>query len=349
METATKQYSLAFLVDPSLRNGRIIILIAAAIYGTNFATVKLLDESMPLSISASLRFGVASVALSLLVVGREKRDVDAMVKRERSLAYWSGAEVGLWHSIAYLAQAEALHTIAAGKSAFFSSLAVMIVPILDVIMNGRILHKNEIFSVILACIGTGLLEIGPTGLQISNGDALAFMQTIFFGIGYWRLESVSHAHPSASARLTVGQLNAIAGASWIYAATGYGLGHVDISLSLFIKWLRDPFVLGAILWTGLISTALALYLETVSLKVVSATELTLLMTTTSLWGASFAYVTIGEVLSPTGVFGGLMILGGCVLGNHTSYRAQKDKLDTPYMHTSTRTHTLCNDLEQQKI
>ena len=38
-----------------------------------------------------------------------------MVKKERSLAFWSGAEVGLWHSVAYLAQAEALHTIAAGK------------------------------------------------------------------------------------------------------------------------------------------------------------------------------------------------------------------------------------------
>mmetsp|Transcript_4804 Transcript_4804/g.13876 ORF Transcript_4804/g.13876 Transcript_4804/m.13876 type:complete len:314 (-) Transcript_4804:1390-2331(-) len=292
---------------------------------------------------ASLRFGVASTVLSVLVVGGEKGNVDPMVKRERCLAYWSGVEVGFWYSVGYLAQAEALQTVAAGKSAFFSSLAVMVVPILDVVMTGRILHRSEIISVILACIGTGLLEIGSTGFQISSGDVLAFMQTIFFGIGYWRLESVSHAHPNVSARVTVGQLNAITGVSWIYAATGYGLGNLDISWSLFRKWLGDPFVIGAILWTGLISTALALYLETVSLKVVSAAELTLLMTTTSLWGASFAYVTIGEVLSPTGLFGGLMILGGCVLGNHTSYRTNKYKLETPNELTS------YNDLEEQKI
>ena len=38
-----------------------------------------------------------------------------MIKKERNLAYWSGVEVGIWHGVAYLAQAEALHTIAAGK------------------------------------------------------------------------------------------------------------------------------------------------------------------------------------------------------------------------------------------
>mmetsp|Transcript_33814 Transcript_33814/g.79700 ORF Transcript_33814/g.79700 Transcript_33814/m.79700 type:complete len:121 (-) Transcript_33814:990-1352(-) len=64
---------------------------------------------------ASLRFGVASTALSVLVVGGEKGNVDPMVKRERCLAYWSGVEVGFWYSVGYLAQAEALQTVAAGK------------------------------------------------------------------------------------------------------------------------------------------------------------------------------------------------------------------------------------------
>mmetsp|Transcript_7017 Transcript_7017/g.14944 ORF Transcript_7017/g.14944 Transcript_7017/m.14944 type:complete len:211 (-) Transcript_7017:238-870(-) len=115
IETTMSRSWLAFLVDPSIRTGRIMILIAAAIYGTNFATVKLLDGSIPLSISASFRFGVASIVLSALVIGKEKDDVDPMIKKERNLAYWSGAEVGIWHGVAYLAQAEALHTIAAGK------------------------------------------------------------------------------------------------------------------------------------------------------------------------------------------------------------------------------------------
>mmetsp|Transcript_23052 Transcript_23052/g.49081 ORF Transcript_23052/g.49081 Transcript_23052/m.49081 type:complete len:411 (+) Transcript_23052:53-1285(+) len=322
-----------FLTHPSVRAGRCIVLGASAIYGTNFATVKLLDDAMPLSISASLRFGLASVGLSIFVALTESRDVDTLVKKERRQAYVSGAEVGLWHSVGYLAQAEALHKIAAGKIAFFSSLAVMVVPILDVMMLGRILQKIEIASVVLSCVGVGLLEIGPEGVEISTGDMLAFMQTIFFGIGYWRLESVAHAHPNDAVRVTVGELHAIAIASWVYAATEFSLGHVDVKYESFKTWMRDPFIVGAILWTGLISTAFALFLETLTLKVLSATELTLLMTTTSLWAASFAYVTIGEVLSPTGLLGGLLILGGCVLGNLSSSRLQKDKSESLHDNT----------------
>lgn len=109
---------MTILDSPSAQTGRLLVLGASAIYGTNFATVKLLDDSMPLSISAALRFGLASSVVSALVIGRESDDVDAMVEKERNLAFWSGAEVGLWYSIGYLAQAEGLQTVAAGKVRF---------------------------------------------------------------------------------------------------------------------------------------------------------------------------------------------------------------------------------------
>lgn len=188
-------------------------------------------------------------------------------------------------------------------------------------------HK-QMAAIGMACLGVGLLEVGPAGLNISSGDLLAFMQTIFFGIGYWRLEAVSHAHPHQAARVTVGQLAAIAIGSAIYALTEFGLGHLDISIEELVDWFENPFIIGSLVWTGLFSTALALYLETVALKVVSATELTLLMTTTSLWGASFAYVTIGEVLSSTGFLGGLLILGGCMLGNLSPLDPTKKKFES---------------------
>jgi drug/metabolite transporter (DMT)-like permease len=202
-----------------------------------------------------------------------------------------------------------------------------VVPILDVLFKGKILKQRELAAVVLACFGVGLLELGPSGgLHITSGDLLAFSQTIFFGIGYWRLESASHAHPHHAARLTVGLLLAVAVGAAVYALAEFGLGHIVASVDQFIGWLGDPFIVFALVWTGLVSTALALYLETVSLKVVSASELTLLMTTISLWGAAFAYVTIGEVLTPTGMLGGLLILGGCVVGNLSPKSKNKQSL-----------------------
>jgi hypothetical protein len=135
-----------------------------------------------------------------------------------------------------------------------------VVPILDVMFKGKILKQRELVSVLLACFGVGLLELGPSGgLHVTSGDLLAFAQTIFFGIGYWRLESESHAHSNQAARLTVGQLTAVACGAVVYALTEIGLGHVDIaSMDQLVDWLGDPFILGALVWTGLVSTALAL-------------------------------------------------------------------------------------------
>jgi drug/metabolite transporter (DMT)-like permease len=103
------------LDNPSVQTGRILVLVASALYGSNFATVKLLDDAMPLSISAALRFGLASAVVSTIVLSKESDDVDPVVLKERNGAFWGGAEIGLWYCIGYIFQAEGLHTVDAGK------------------------------------------------------------------------------------------------------------------------------------------------------------------------------------------------------------------------------------------
>lgn len=276
-QKGVRSFSLNGILDhPDLNMGRFLVLLASAIYGTNFAVVKLLDDTMPLSISATLRFGLAAAVVSTIVLSRESDDVEPKVHKERNMAFWGGVEIGLWYCIGYIAQAEGLQTVAAGKSAFFNALAVVVVPILDVLFKSKILSKIEIASVLMACVGVGLLELGPEGgLTISSGDVLAFMQTIFFGMGYWRLESESHQHSHNAGRLTVGQLSAVAFGSMVYALTEMGFGHLDISLAdKLMEWLGDPFIVGALMWTGLISTALALVsllgIETMQLQITDA-------------------------------------------------------------------------------
>lgn len=211
------------------------------------------------------------------------------------------------------------------QSAFYNALSVVVVPILDALFKSKILKQRDIASIALACIGVGFLELGPTGdLVFSLGDLLCLGQTLAFGVGYWRLESESQKHPHHAARLTVGQLAAVAGGSVIYCFAELGVRNFP-RVDQFVTWLGDPFIIAALMWTGLISTALALYLETVALKVVSASELTLLMTTISLWGALFGFLALGEVLTPSGMIGGALILAGCVLGNVSPPGKEKDE------------------------
>jgi EamA-like transporter family len=89
---------------------RLLLILAAALYGTNFSFVKVLGEEMPVSISAAVRFGLASlVTLPWLFQGASK---DSNSARGAILA---GFEVGIWNSIGYISQALGLATTAAGK------------------------------------------------------------------------------------------------------------------------------------------------------------------------------------------------------------------------------------------
>jgi drug/metabolite transporter (DMT)-like permease len=101
-------------------------LFAAAIFGTNFATVKMMDESLPPSVSASIRFTLAAVAISSAVLFRQKQQkmVEPLSEsavssqtdsNEFTQACIRGAEVGAWYLVGYLCQSYGLQEVAASK------------------------------------------------------------------------------------------------------------------------------------------------------------------------------------------------------------------------------------------
>ena len=196
---------------------------------------------------------------------------------------------------------------------------MIVVPLLDSAFRGKQLSMKEISSVLLALGGVGLLQLGPsildgdTPLAVASGDLFCLGQAVLFGIGYWRLEAISGQHSTQAGRITVGQLIGVALGATVFLGTTQ-MDHLP-TLSQLQTWFMDPFITGSLLWTALVSTALALYLETVALKAVSAAELTVLMTSVSIFGSGFAYITMGETMSPIGMVGGLMILAGCIFSS----------------------------------
>ena len=204
------------------------------------------------------------------------------------------------------------------QSAFFTALAVIVVPLLD-LFKGKALMARSLGSVLLAIGGVALLQLGPSLLSSSvsvsqlwsTGDWWCLAQAVFFGIGYWRLEAASVRFSGHSPRIIAGQLSAISASAMIYWLFLDGGGIP--TLSQLQMWFNDGFAWQAIVWTGLVTTALAHYIETVALRVVSASELTVIMTSISLWGSALAYFTLGEVMTPVAMVGGLSILAGCLL------------------------------------
>jgi len=101
---------------------RVLLLGVAAVWGTNFGTVKLVQSALPASAAAGLRFGLAAAALSPSLVAARSR---------LSPGLWrDGVVAGLWVFAGYATQSIALEGTAANTSAFLCSLAVAFVPLL---------------------------------------------------------------------------------------------------------------------------------------------------------------------------------------------------------------------------
>jgi len=309
---------------------RALLLGSSILYGTSFTFVKILDEYIPVGVSATVRFAIAALVTLPWILLKPLNEDNAVVEYQQdNIGAWNvflaGAEVGLWNSLGYISQAVGLQTTDASKSAFICSLAVVVVPILEA-LNGKRISSAKILSVAMAVAGVAFLELGPqllsaqpsTTLSFTTDDFATLLQPIPFGIGFWRMEHAMRSHPTQAMRLTATQMLTVALSSSLYCASGLG-GSPPPTFSQMLSWLSDPTTLMAILWTGVIATALAIYMETRAMKTVSAAEATLIMSSEPIWGSAFAAALCGEHFGIAAGIGALFILGGCLLGNVLSF------------------------------
>jgi drug/metabolite transporter (DMT)-like permease len=310
---------------------RLLLLGAAALYGTNFSLVKILGETdMSVGLSSTLRFGFAAMATLpwlLAVSNKEEKEDQSRLQKlfdpkgTEFQAAMGGLEVGMWNSIGYVAQAVGLASTSASKSAFLCSLAVVMVPILDY-LAGKTLLSKQVIGALLAVVGVGFLELEGTGaaasLQaLSPEDIASLVQPFAFGMGFWRMEAAMARYPNEAGRATAAQLLAIflGSASYMLAAKVFLDPATIPNMEQLVSWLSDPVILAGLLWTGVVTTAMTIYMETSALKTLSAAETTLIFSTEPLWGTAFASVVMGETLGMNAAAGAFMIVAACVYSN----------------------------------
>jgi len=286
---------------------RLLLLCAAALYGTNFSLVKLMGDTMPVGVSSTLRFGLAA----LFTFPWLMEDV----YQDTALASAClGFEVGLWNSIGYVSQAVGLETTPASKSAFICSLAVVVVPMLD-FATGKRLQPRQLIGSLLAVIGVAFLELGGdlSAESITSGDLISLVQPFAFGIGFWKMEHAMHKYPEQARRMTASQLLAVLVASIVYASQV--LDPTELQSLPWKEWLATPQLLMSIFWTGVITTAMTIYMENLALETLSAAETTLIFSTEPIWGTGFAAVVMGEQLGFNAMIGAGCILSACIYSN----------------------------------
>eukprot|EP00547_Thalassionema_nitzschioides_P007761 CAMPEP_0194222264 /NCGR_PEP_ID=MMETSP0156-20130528/32507_1 /TAXON_ID=33649 /ORGANISM="Thalassionema nitzschioides, Strain L26-B" /LENGTH=418 /DNA_ID=CAMNT_0038952979 /DNA_START=133 /DNA_END=1389 /DNA_ORIENTATION=- len=326
---------------------RAILLAVAILWGTNFASVKYLETlcfhppcNHPPSEAALARFGVAAVVSVPLLIG-QRLDV---IK--------GGLECGAWITLGYISQAMALETIPSGKCAFICSLTVVVVPLLSS-LYGKAIKPVNVVSAIVALLGVGVLEgmidipaiLGGksaidssttaanvlTGLfplkhaassngvldtiantlGVTKGDIIALGQPFGFGLSFMRIEhyveKFEHV-PNRVLTITAAECMAVGLFSFLWVL--YDFNGVLPDFSYMIEWHR----IVAVLWTGVMTTVFAIYLEGFALQVASATDAALTFASEPVWASLFGAWLLREQLNTTSYIGGSIILLACVLG-----------------------------------
>ena len=145
--------------------------------------MKILGEALEPSVAATLRFSLAALVFSPYLF-------DAIKSNFKLIQ--GGIEVGIYAAIGYYAQAISLQTSHASTAAFICSLAVIVVPILDSLFAPKKSSDAVLSSLLpaaLAAAGVAALELGGSELP-GIGDLWAFLQPLFFGLGFWRTERI---------------------------------------------------------------------------------------------------------------------------------------------------------------
>ena len=309
-----------------ISSARALLLTVSAFYGTNFGCVKILDQALDPSMAAAFRFTLASLVFMPFLLSHISKSSDLIR---------GGLEVGVYLFFGYWAQAHSLLTSSASTTAFICSLAVIVVPLLD-LLSGK--KKNAdlpwyvpLFPALLAASGVGFLELGGSTVP-GVGDLWAIAQPICFGLGFWRAEAhvrqAQAKQPGATQAFTGAMMLTVAAISWVWAIVEFLLPNahnlaVDGSAMTLSESLGTAFqsqvaqvgdwhVALAILWTGIVTTALTSFGENYAMKSLSSAETTVIFSTEPLWGTAFAAVVLGESVGSNVFVGAALILCACI-------------------------------------
>jgi drug/metabolite transporter (DMT)-like permease len=295
-----------------------VIFILCGLWASNFAATKLVlnEPGVDSSLYAISRFGIAAAALA-------PGALRSLKKVEMDGETLKGSLVcGSWVAFGYMGQTLGLLTTTASRSCVIGTLNCVFVAIVAEVwrvQRSKVETKFDLIRLLpaaVAVVGVAIVELRGDGGAPTIGDALSMAQPIGFGMGYLTLEELMHENPDSALPISAVKLTVVAIASFILLqATPLLNGATDFALIIpdFSPILASPLAMGGILYTGLITTAAALWVESIAFAKVPATDATIILTTQPLIAALLSALTLGETFGTFDYVGASLIVGACGL------------------------------------
>ena len=309
---------------------RSLLAGASILYGTNFPLGTMMNEALPPSATTSARMLLAAVSLSPFLFR-----LNPKFARTALLG-------GCLTATGYLAQSQALLTTSPATVAFLGAATVVVCPILEAVVNKKPMGLKDApqtwLAALLCLAGVGVLELFQTSggdplAEMGWGDVLAVVQAVGFGSSFILTERMMSEQPDQALPITAVQVSTTAALAAVWAVSDGWIGQPGTESYALPGMLLDPAyssVAGAVIWTGVVTTALNRVAETTGLGRMSTSEASVILATEPLWAALFSAVLLSEAFGINDYVGGALIVAACLantLSPDSFSRFFKDETD----------------------
>ena len=268
-----------------------LLLLITAVWGTTFPLLKSAAATLSGVEISAIRFAVAGVCMAPFMWKVPRR------------TWIDGALLGALALVSYVSQAYGMQFISSNRSAFLTSLAVLLVPLLGLLWGGR-LSAIMIGAALMACAGIGLMS-WEGGAHLL-GDSATLLCALAYALYVIVLSQRSRGHDSRQLTATQIAFMAVFSAVWIGLA---GIGNDSLG-NLGVRLLPHAVPL---LYLGVVATAGMLLLQAIAQRHVSADKAAVVYALEPVFAALFAWLWLGEVLSARAALGGAMVVVAVIL------------------------------------
>jgi len=291
-------------LTPSLLMPDLSLLFVAVIWGASYAVAK---DTLAMTTVAALiffRFLIASAVL-LPICLNELRQISA-------LDAVRGAGLGVILAFIFLAETIGVLHTSATNAAFLISLCIIFTPILEAMVYRRRLPMSVLGCAVLSLLGTGLMVSNAGGFSLNIGDLAILCAAVLRAIMVVSTKRLFADRPVSSGALTILQMGTVTvlAAVLLFSTEGVSGFLPPPELSF---WIGIGFL-------ALFCTLAAFFIQNWAVRRTNPTRVGFLMGTEPLFGALFAILLLGEVLTPISVVGAALILCGTSLGARFSHR-----------------------------
>ena len=273
------------------------LLFVTLVWRATFPVLKLATAHLSGVEISALRFVIAALCMAPWVLRASRR------------AWTDGAVLGALVLVSYVAQAWGLEHISSNRSAFLTSLNVLMVPLLGIVLGNR-LSWTVLLAAAMACVGIGLMS-WDGGAHLLADSATVFGALAYAGYVIF-LSRKAGLHSARTLAATQIVWMALLGSVWAWAASlGTDRMHT-------LPERIDTQILLGLAYLGVVATAGMLFLQAMAQRHVSADKAALIYAMEPVFAALFAWIWLAESLSWMAAFGAVIVVSAVLLSEWKS-------------------------------